>query len=77
MRRSCIVEALNWIAGPPLAGELPVMAKVRYNMGEQPAVVRELPGGRAHLEPVQAQRAITLGQAAVFYHNDDVGGAER
>jgi tRNA-specific 2-thiouridylase len=74
MRRSCVVEALNWIAWPSLAGELPVMAKVRYNMGEQPAVVRELPGGKAHLEFVQAQRAITPGQAAVFYHNDDVVG---
>jgi tRNA-specific 2-thiouridylase len=74
MRRSCIVEAVNWIAVPPLAGELPVMAKVRYNMAEQPAVVRELPGGRAHLEFAQAQRAITPGQAAVFYHDEDVVG---
>lgn len=45
--------------------------KVRYKASPVPATVSPLPGGRARVRLHEAQRAVTPGQAAVFY-----GGAE-
>ncbi|MBI3947675.1 MAG: tRNA 2-thiouridine(34) synthase MnmA [Armatimonadetes bacterium] len=74
MARACVVEDLNWVAIPDLAAPLEVTARVRYNMEEQAAVLHPLGGGRARLEFAEAQRAITPGQAAVFYRGDAVLG---
>ena len=72
--RACEVEDLNWIAIAGVENDLEVIAKVRYNMEGQTAVLRPLPGGRVRLEFRQPQRAITPGQAAVFYRGEDVVG---
>lgn len=72
--RSCVVSEVNWISLSGLERELEVMARVRYNMREQPAVLRPLAVGRVCLEFSEAQRAITPGQAAVFYQGETVVG---
>jgi tRNA-specific 2-thiouridylase len=51
--------------------------KVRYRTPPAPATVTPLSGGRVRVSFDEPQRAITPGQAAVFYDGDRVlgGGA--
>jgi tRNA-uridine 2-sulfurtransferase len=54
------------------SGEIPTepfkaQVRVRYKAPEKPALVVPLEGGRARIELDEPQRAITPGQAAVFY----------
>jgi tRNA-specific 2-thiouridylase len=65
------IERCNWIAGDP-TGEL--LVKIRYNHRGCPATVRLVDGGRARVTLPEAQRAVTPGQAAVFYRDDLVVG---
>ena len=68
------VERCNWIPcdEPPEAIE--VTAKIRYNHPGTPATVRPLPNGGAAVKLHVPQRAITPGQACVFYQDDLVVG---
>jgi len=68
------VDRCNWIAfaGPP--DSIEVTAKIRYNHPGTPATVITQPGGRAKVKLHTPQRAITPGQAAVFYQDDLVIG---
>jgi len=68
------VERCNWIAFDPPPEEMEVSAKIRYNHPGTPATVRSLPGGGASVTLHQPQRAITPGQACVFYEGDVVVG---
>jgi tRNA-specific 2-thiouridylase len=68
------VERCNWIAFDPPPGEMEVSAKIRYNHPGTPATVRPRPGGGAWVALHQPQRAITPGQACVFYDGDVVMG---
>ncbi len=68
------VERCNWIAFDTPPEEMVVSAKIRYNHPGTPATVRALPGGRASVALHEAQRAITPGQACVFYDGDLVVG---
>ena len=67
-------DRCNWIAfdTPPATCEVSV--KIRYNHPGTPATVTPLPGGRARVKLRTPQRAITPGQAAVFYEDDLVVG---
>ena len=49
-------------------------AKIRYRQTEQPCVLTFLDGDRATLKFDEPQRAVTKGQAAVFYDGDIVIG---
>ena len=73
-RDEFIVDRCNWIrfAEPPAQFE--VMAKIRYNHPGTPASITPLADGRAKVKLHTAQRAITPGQAAVFYQEDLVIG---
>lgn len=69
------VDRLNWISIAELMGPLRVMAKVRHRHEPQPATL--YPGeeaGTARAVFDEAQRAITPGQAAIFYQEDEVLG---
>ena len=67
---------VNWIPFDAPAGSLSVTAKTRYSQVETPAVVTPLEGGRVRVEFDVPQRAITPGQAVVFYDGARVvGGA--
>ncbi len=68
------VERCNWIpfeAPPP---EIEVSAKIRYHHAGTPATVRPLAGGGAQVRLHAPQRAVTPGQACVFYKDDLVIG---
>lgn len=69
-----LVCDLNWIAiAPP---EQPVRASVRtrYHGAETPATITPLPDGTARIVLDVPQRAVSPGQAAVFYDGDLVVG---
>ena len=70
-------EHLNWIAGDVPSEPITVVARVRYHGNDQPATLHFL-GNRNILAEFQvAQRAVTPGQAIVFYQGDQMlGGAE-
>jgi tRNA-uridine 2-sulfurtransferase len=68
------VERCNWIAFDSPPEEMEVSAKIRYNHPGTPATVRPRPDGGAAVTLHQSQRAITPGQACVFYDGDVVVG---
>jgi len=66
-------EDVNWVAGePPLAGTA-VEAKIRYRTPAAPAEVHP-EGDGARVLFRRPQRAITPGQAVVFYQGEEVVG---
>lgn len=68
------VSDINWIAFDTPPEIIKAKVKIRYRQEEQPAVIIPRSDGSAHVIFDEAQRAITKGQAAVFYDNDTVIG---
>ena len=68
------VERCNWIPFDSPPESLEATVKIRYNHPGTPATVTPLPGGRGNVKLHLPQRAITPGQAAVFYQDDLVLG---
>lgn len=66
-----IAENLNFITIEKLKEPIRVTAKVRYSAKEAEATVEPLENGRAKVTFDNPQRAITPGQAVVFY---EIGG---
>jgi tRNA-specific 2-thiouridylase len=64
----------NWIAFDNLTAPIEVTAKIRYNHPGTPATVTPAGNGSATVKLHTPQRAITPGQAAVFYQDDLVLG---
>ena len=63
----------NWIGIPPPVEPIDVQVQVRHRHSGTPA--RVIPGdGEVVVEVAEPQRAITPGQAAVFYRRDEVLG---
>lgn len=73
-RRELDVRALNWIAFDRPPARLRAKVKVRYRQTEQPATVTVTGEDRVRVCFDAPQRAITAGQAAVFYDGDTVLG---
>ncbi len=69
-----MVSRCNWIQFDQPPPVLEVVAKIRYNHPGVGATVTPLPGGRAKVFTHAHVRAVTPGQAAVFYHDDLVIG---
>ena len=65
---------VNWIAVPGLSGPLRAAVKVRYRHAEAAAMLYPEEGGGVIVEFEKPQRAVTPGQAAVFYDGDIVLG---
>ena len=69
-----VAERCNWIPFEAPCGPLEATVKIRYNHPGTPALITPGPGGKAKVTLHTAQRAITPGQAAVFYQDDLVLG---
>jgi tRNA-specific 2-thiouridylase len=68
------LEAVSWVAGAPPPGPLRARVQVRYrDPGEEAGVEPDGAGG-ARLHFARPVRALTPGQAAVFYRDDEVLG---
>jgi tRNA-uridine 2-sulfurtransferase len=68
------VERCNWIPYETPAASLEVTAKIRYNHPGTPATITPQVNGNASVKLHVPQRAITPGQACVFYQDDLVVG---
>jgi tRNA-specific 2-thiouridylase len=73
-RDEFIVERCNWIPWDSPPDSLEVTAKIRYNHPGTPATITPNANGGATVKLHTAQRAITPGQACVFYQEDLVVG---
>ena len=72
--KTLIAEDVNLISVEKLEAPLRITAKTRYTQQEQPAVLSYLGNGEYLVEFDSPQRAVTSGQAAVFYDGDIVVG---
>ena len=68
------VERCNWIPFDTPPETIEATVKIRYNHPGTAATVTPLGGGGAKVKLHKPQRAITPGQAAVFYQDDLVVG---
>lgn len=72
---SLICDRLNWMAVDGLHGEtMQVMAKIRYSHKGAPCVIREIGEDLVECRFTELVRAVTPGQAVVFYDGDYVVG---
>ena len=65
---------LNWISVPELTGEMRVRVKIRHRHEPAWATLRETQNGEVEALFDEPQRAVTPGQAAVFYDAAEVVG---
>jgi tRNA-specific 2-thiouridylase len=65
-----VARGVNWLSIAEPAGELRARVRIRYRHAEAAARIRPLAGGRAEVVFDAPQRAITPGQAAVFYDGE-------
>jgi len=71
---SFLVGELNLISIDELKEPMEVMAKTRYTQAEVPAIIYPPKDGNVFVKFNEKQRAVTPGQAAVFYQGDVVVG---
>ena len=69
-----VCSGLNFMSVPDIDGELAVTAKIRYNHQGAKAVVKRLDKDLAEVIFEEPVRAVTPGQAVVFYDGDYVAG---
>ena len=74
LSRSFRANRLNWISIDELRVPIRVQAKIRHRHEPAPAVVQPGSDGEAIVTFDEPQRAITPGQAALFYDGDVVVG---
>ncbi len=68
------VNSLNCIKYEKIDREMELSIKIRYKSKAYPGKVWQLDNNRAKIELDEKVKAITPGQSAVFYENDDVVG---
>jgi tRNA-specific 2-thiouridylase len=73
-RDEFVADRCNWHPFAKLAAPIEVTAKIRYNHPGTPATVTPLENNSVRVKLHTPQRAITPGQAAVFYQDDLVVG---
>lgn len=70
MHHNCDVEQVNWISKIKPNTTLKCMAKFRYRQPDMPVTITFINNQEIKVHSEQAARAITPGQAAVFYSDD-------
>ncbi len=68
--KKLIVSGLNWVSIPPPSGAIKALVQIRYRHRASEATIEPLDKGRALVEFLKPQRAITPGQYAGFYDGD-------
>jgi tRNA-specific 2-thiouridylase len=63
-------RGVNWLSIPEPAAPIEAAVKIRYRSAEAPATIEPLPDARARVTFREPQRAVTPGQAAVFYQGE-------
>jgi tRNA-uridine 2-sulfurtransferase len=74
MSNKLLAHQVNWISIDQLCGPIRVQAKIRHRHEPAPAIVEKAVGGEVLVTFDEPQRAITPGQAVVFYDGDLVVG---
>jgi tRNA-specific 2-thiouridylase len=69
-----IAKGVNWVAFDEPTGPIRANVKVRYRHDPAPATIHLLPNAHASIIFDEPQRAITPGQATIFYDGDEVVG---
>ncbi|MBX7218779.1 MAG: tRNA 2-thiouridine(34) synthase MnmA [Blastocatellia bacterium] len=72
--KQLIAARVNWIQIPELTEPLRCKVRIRYRHAEADAELHPLPDGNVRVVFDEPQRAITPGQATVFYDGDKVVG---
>lgn len=67
-------KGVNWVAFDEPAEPVRANVKVRYRHEPAPATIHALPDARARIVFDEPQRAITPGQATIFYDGEEVVG---
>ena len=65
-----VAREVNWLSIAPPEGPLRAEVKIRYRAAEAAATLQPQSGGRVEVRFDAPQRAVTPGQAAVFYQGD-------
>ena len=73
-KKEFFVGDCNFISIEKLTEPMNVTCKVRYRMQDEPAIIEPVLDGKVKVTFKEAQRAITSGQAAVFYDGQLVVG---
>ncbi len=74
LRTTLWASRVSYVSGEPPSEPLRAMAKIRYKSSQEPATVFPLATDCAEIRFDQPQRAVTPGQAVVFYDGDRVLG---
>ena len=74
MKTRLVAEDISLISVPELSVELEVTAKIRYNTKDSSAIVRPMFKSTVEVVFDNPQRAVTPGQAVVWYQGDVVVG---
>jgi tRNA-specific 2-thiouridylase len=71
---SLLATDVNWVSNRPLPAEFTCTAKFRYRQPDQGVTVRLLDADRVEVVFDQPQKAVTPGQAVVFYQGEECLG---
>ncbi|MGD9910064.1 MAG: tRNA 2-thiouridine(34) synthase MnmA [Candidatus Izemoplasmatales bacterium] len=66
----CTVEDVNWIPKDRFVGTMDITAKFRYRQADVPVSITWIDEDRIHVQFKELVRAVTPGQACVFYDKD-------
>jgi tRNA-uridine 2-sulfurtransferase len=73
LRRTCFeVDTVNWVSIAEPSQPFRASVKIRHKHEPAAATIEPLPGSRARITFASPQRAVTSGQAAVFYEDATV-----